>query len=109
MKFNLVTDLAEVLQLLRRHGYSGVSYYNLGLFLGLSPATLDVIKENNKGDVESSLRECLKAWLQKANDVQEKDGPSIYSLISALRELGEIRAARGIDMESEFNKMRSIH
>ncbi|XP_019857773.1 PREDICTED: uncharacterized protein LOC109586046 [Amphimedon queenslandica] len=94
-----ITDLAELLQLLSRHGYSGASYYNLGLFLGLSTATLDVIKENNKGDVVSCLRECLTKWLQKADDVQKKGGPTIYSLVSALRELGENGVADGIDME----------
>ncbi|XP_019860235.1 PREDICTED: uncharacterized protein LOC109588519 [Amphimedon queenslandica] len=93
-----ITDLAEVLQLLRRHGYSGVSYYDLGLYLGLSSATLDAIKENER-NVDSCLRECLKAWLQKADNVQKKGGPSIYSLVSALRELGENGVADGIDME----------
>uniref|UniRef100_A0A1X7TCQ3 Death domain-containing protein n=1 Tax=Amphimedon queenslandica TaxID=400682 RepID=A0A1X7TCQ3_AMPQE len=95
-----IIDLAEVLQLLRRHGYLGDSYYDLGLFLGLSFTTLDVITRNNKGDVESCLRECLTKWLQKADKVQEtKGGPSIYSLVSALRGLGENGVADGIDME----------
>uniref|UniRef100_A0A1X7T333 Death domain-containing protein n=1 Tax=Amphimedon queenslandica TaxID=400682 RepID=A0A1X7T333_AMPQE len=46
-----ITDLAEVLQLLKRHGYSGTTYYELGLFFGLSPATLDIITKNNRDDV----------------------------------------------------------
>ncbi|XP_019858934.1 PREDICTED: uncharacterized protein LOC109587134 [Amphimedon queenslandica] len=90
-------DLAEVLDLLRRHDYSGVSFYNLGLYLGLSSATLDVIKENNKEDVLACLRECLKAWLKKADDgVVKKGGPTVFSLVSALRKLGEKRAAEGM-------------
>ena len=93
-----------VLQLLRRHCYSGERYYDLGLYLGLSPATLDGITRNNKGDIESYLRECLTKWLQETDDVQEKGGPTIYSLISALRGIGEKRIANGIDMESKFNK-----
>ncbi|XP_019858064.1 PREDICTED: uncharacterized protein LOC109586326, partial [Amphimedon queenslandica] len=93
------TDLAEVIQLLRRHGYFGVSYYDLGLFLGLSSARMGVITKNNRNDAESCLRECLAKWLEKADDVQKKGGPTIYSLLSALRELGENAVADGIDME----------
>ena len=95
----LANGLAVVLQLLRRHGYSGTSYYELGLYLGLISATLDNIKENNKGDVSGCLRECLKAWLQKADSVQDKGRPTIYSLVSALRELGENGVADGIEDE----------
>uniref|UniRef100_A0A1X7UT66 Death domain-containing protein n=1 Tax=Amphimedon queenslandica TaxID=400682 RepID=A0A1X7UT66_AMPQE len=95
-----INDLPEVLQLLRRHGYSGTSYYSLFFCLGLFPATLNVIIKNNSGDSESCLRDCLKVWLQKADDVQEtKSCPTIYSLVSALRELGENGVADGIDME----------
>ena len=96
-KYNylIVIDLAGVLQLLRRHGYSGISYYELGLYLGLSPATLDVITLNNKRGFESCLRECLTKWLQKGV-------PTIYSLVSALRGIGENGVADGIDMESKF-------
>ncbi|XP_019857556.1 PREDICTED: uncharacterized protein LOC109585852 [Amphimedon queenslandica] len=95
-----IIDLAEVLQLLKRHGYSGDRFFDLGLYLGLSPATLNVITLNHKGDIETCLRECLTKWLKKADNVQKtKGGPTIYSLVSALRELGENRVADGIDME----------
>ncbi|XP_019857549.1 PREDICTED: uncharacterized protein LOC109585848 [Amphimedon queenslandica] len=93
-----INDLAEVLQLLRRHGYSGVKCFDLGLYLGLSPTTLDVIMLNHKGDIESCLRECLAKWLEKADDVQEKGGPTIYSLVSALRKIGKNGVADKIDM-----------
>ena len=92
-----------MLQLLRRHGYPGTTYYELGLSFGLSPATLDIIAKNNRDDVEGCLRECLTKWLQKADKVQEKGGPTIYSLVSALRELGENGVADEIDhLESKF-------
>uniref|UniRef100_A0A1X7UW17 Death domain-containing protein n=1 Tax=Amphimedon queenslandica TaxID=400682 RepID=A0A1X7UW17_AMPQE len=97
---SLVNDLVEVLQLLRRHGYSGVKCFDLGLYLGLSPTTLDVIMLNHKGDIESCLRECLAKWLEKADKVQEtKGGPSIYSLVSALRKIGMNGVADKIDMD----------
>ena len=96
-----INDLAEILDLLRRHGYSGTSYYDLGLYLGLLSRTLDVIAKNNRGDVSSGLRECLKAWLQQADDVKSKGVPSYYSLIQALRKMGENAVADGIDRESK--------
>uniref|UniRef100_A0A1X7T7E2 Death domain-containing protein n=1 Tax=Amphimedon queenslandica TaxID=400682 RepID=A0A1X7T7E2_AMPQE len=100
-----ISDLAEVLQLLRRYGYSGVSYYNLGLFLGLSPNTMHLIEADHRGDTGRCLSECLSKWLLKADDVQKKGGrPSIYSLVSALRELGENGVAHEIDMETKLIK-----
>uniref|UniRef100_A0A1X7TGC4 Death domain-containing protein n=1 Tax=Amphimedon queenslandica TaxID=400682 RepID=A0A1X7TGC4_AMPQE len=94
-----ITDLPEVLDLLRNHGYLGTSYDILGFCLGLSSTTLDVIRNNNSDDTESCLRECLKAWLLKADNLEwTKGNPTIYSLVSALRELGENGVADGIDM-----------
>ena len=95
-----INYLADILDLLQRHGYSGTDYYRLGLFLGLLPGTLDVIKENNKGDVNAGLRECLQAWLQQADNVKSVGLPSYYSLIQALRKLGENAVADGIDKQS---------
>uniref|UniRef100_A0A1X7UG56 Death domain-containing protein n=1 Tax=Amphimedon queenslandica TaxID=400682 RepID=A0A1X7UG56_AMPQE len=94
-----INDLADLLELLCKHGYSGVTYYDLGLYLGLSPVTLDVIEKNNERDVQICLRECLKIWLQKADDVDKKGGPTIHSLISALKKVKEKAVADGIDME----------
>ena len=96
-----INDLAEILDLLKRHGYSGTSYYELGLYLGLLSRTLDVVAKNNSGDVSSGLRECLKAWLQQADDVKSVGGPSYYSLMQALRKLEENAVADGIDRLSK--------
>ena len=104
MKLLIVTDLTWVLLLLTRHGYSGLTYRRLGLYLGLSQPTLDAISSNNKGDTDGGLRECLKAWLLEADAVQETKGdPSVYSLVSALRGIGENRVADRIDRKSEFD------
>ena len=92
-----IIDLDNILDLLKKYGYSDDHYHDLGLYLGLHPNTLDVIKENNKGDVSSCLRECLVAWLQQADDVKSKGGPSYESLMQALRELGENAVADGIE------------
>ena len=93
--------LAEILDLLKKYGYSGTSYYDLGLHLGLSPRTLDIIAKDNAGDIESCLRECLKAWLEQADDVKSNGGPTHYSLIKALRKIEQNTVADGIDKESK--------
>ena len=93
--------LAEILDLLKKYGYSGTSYYDLGLHLGLSARTLDIIAKDNAGDVESCLRECLKAWLEQADDVKSNGGPTHYSLIKALRKIEQNTVADGIDKESK--------
>ena len=86
---------------MKKCGYSGTSYYDLGLHLGLLPRTLDIIAKNNAGDVNSCLRECLKAWLEQADDVKKKGGPTHYSLMKALRKIEQNTVADGIDKESK--------
>ena len=108
MLYLIVTDLPEVVDLLKRHGYSGERYYDLGLYLGLSSAELYTITVNNEGDNKGCLHECLTKWLQKADDVRKKGGPTIYSLVSALRGIGENGIADGIDMESKFSKIEYL-
>ena len=93
--------LAEILRLLKKYEYSGTDYYKLGLHLGLSPRTLDIIAKNNAGDVESCLRECLTKWLEQADDVKSNGGPTHYSLIKALRKIEQNTVADGIDKESK--------
>ena len=96
-----ICDLAEILDLLRRHGYSGADYETLGLRLGLRPHTLDVIEANNKGDVNGCLAECLKAWLKQVDDVKSRGGPTYDRLIQALRKMGENAVADGIERDSK--------
>ena len=93
--------LAEILDLLKKCEYSGTDYYKLGLHLGLSTRTLDIIRENNPRDVESCLRECLKAWLEQADDVKSNGGPTHHSLIKALRKIEQNTVANRIDKESK--------
>ena len=86
---------------MKKYGYSGADYCELGLHLGLSPRTLDIIKENNPRDVERCLRECLTKWLEQADDVKSNGGPTHYSLIKALRKIEQNTVADGIDKESK--------
>ena len=95
----LATDLDEVLELLRRHGYSGTSYHDLSIFLGLSVNTISVIEADHKGNTKRCLSECLTKWLEKVDKVQEKGGSTISSLVLALRKSQENSVADGIKYE----------
>ena len=94
-----ISHLAEILDLLKK--YSGTDYHKLGLHLGLSSRTLDIIKENNPRDVESCLRECLTKWLEQADDVKSNGVPTHYSLIKALRKIEQNAVADVIDKKSK--------
>lgn len=82
-------------ELLCNHGFTTPNYYSLGLKLGLSSNTLDIIEADYRGDATRCLLECLKAWLRK------KDPTTLaathQALIKALRKIGEVTVAEGID------------
>ena len=94
-----ISHFIDVLGLLKEHGYSSINYYDLGLHLGLHPSTLDVITANNKGDVNSCLVECLKAWLQQRDNVKSRGHPTYDTLIQTLRKMKEIAVADGIERD----------
>ena len=96
-----INDLVKIRDLLKKHGYSGVDYYDLGLRLGLLPCTLNIIKEDNKGNVRSCLRECLTAWLEQRDNVKSVGVPTYDTLIQALRDEEENAVADGIERESK--------
>ena len=75
----------------------------LGLCLGLSPRTLDIIRANNIGDTWQCLTACLNGWLKQVDDVHSNGGPTIHSLVCALRKIGVNAVADGIDKESSYN------
>ena len=100
-----VGHLVDVRDLLKKHKYSGVNYYDLGLRLGLLPCTLKIIKEENKDNVRSGLRECLTAWLEQKDDVKSRGGPTYDALIQALRDEEENTVADGIERELVRNEL----
>lgn len=99
--FIVVSDLADILDLLKRHGYDGVSFHELGLFMGLLYPTLTVIEAKYKDDVKRCLEQCLVEWLNQADDVQARGGPILHSLLAALRKTKNRSAADKIDNESK--------
>ncbi|XP_019861259.1 PREDICTED: uncharacterized protein LOC109589641 [Amphimedon queenslandica] len=98
------SNLIHILDILKKHGYSGVDYYYLGLRLGLLPRTLDVIEEESKGNVRNGLRECLKAWLEQKDNVKSVGGPTYDTLIQALRDEEENAVADGIEKDINTKK-----
>ena len=99
-----ITDLNDVLTILQKYLFNKTKYYDLGLNLGLLAPTLDAIRANNANSVNNVadyLRGCLSDWLCKADDVESKGGPTYYTLIAALRAIGENAVADGINRESK--------
>ncbi len=64
----------------------------LGIQLGLSPDELDTIRANSI-DVEECLRKVLQKWYDKTLN------PSWQEIIAALRELGEARYAKDLELK----------
>ena len=95
-------DLGEVLGILRKHSFNSTDYFDLGLDLGLLYDTIDTIKSHYREDPKSCLRECLVKWLEKADKVEEKGGPTWYALIEALRSINKA-VADAIDRESKMS------
>ena len=89
-------DLAYVDGLLTQNGFTTANGYKLGLQLGLSANTLDVIEKKSNGDATRCLMEYLKKWLQQTDDVRSKGEATIPALIRALRKIGEHATADGI-------------
>ena len=98
-----VKDLVEVLNILTEHNFDSTCYVNLGLYLGLLNPTIKAVKSRCRDDSESCLRECLVRWLEKADEVEEKGGPTWYALIKALRSrsINQVAVADAIDRESK--------
>ncbi|XP_019857168.1 PREDICTED: uncharacterized protein MAL8P1.12-like isoform X2 [Amphimedon queenslandica] len=94
-----IVNLVEILDLLRKHQYSGTDYHDLGLRLGLSPRTLDIITKDHTGDVNSCLKKCLEEWLKQSDNSMVVAGPTYDSLIKALRNINQNAVADGIDRE----------
>ena len=104
LALTVVTDLAEVNEILKKHHCSENGYYDLGLSLGLSPNTMDVIEKEHKDNTARCMLECLKKWLQVADNVEAKSGsPTLTSLINALKKTGQRAVADAIENGMYFH------
>ncbi|XP_019858814.1 PREDICTED: uncharacterized protein LOC109587032 [Amphimedon queenslandica] len=80
-----VCDLDDILTDLKDGHYYSSDWKDLGLKLGLYDTTLSAI-ESNYFDVEDRLRKCIVKWLQRANGVDDKGGPTWTTLVRALEQ-----------------------
>lgn len=94
-----ISHLDDVLQRLEKHLYSAADWNQLGLRLGLFLPTLNEIETDNGGRVKKCLRACLGAWLCQKDGVNEKGGPTMLSLIEAVKSTNN---AVAISLEKEL-------
>ena len=88
-----INDLDYVLDTLIRAGFSGSKWKRLGRYLGLDRTTRSNIEVNHPGDEQRCLRECLVKWLERADGVDARGGPTMTSLCRALEIIDERAAA----------------
>ena len=97
-----ISQLDEILQILKKSNFSPQSWFSLGLNLGLSKPRLNYIEAEHNKNASQCLQECLSQWLSKADKVIEKGEPTWDSLASALRNIGEVAAAESIEISKKF-------
>uniref|UniRef100_A0A1X7TJB8 Death domain-containing protein n=1 Tax=Amphimedon queenslandica TaxID=400682 RepID=A0A1X7TJB8_AMPQE len=88
-----IEDLKFVLDSLNEALLSQKEWKPLGDALGLYHHTLLAIEHNNRGIDQYCLRECLEKWLNRADNVDARGGPTIISLHNALESIDEKAAA----------------
>ncbi|XP_019855439.1 PREDICTED: uncharacterized protein LOC109584221 [Amphimedon queenslandica] len=97
-----IKDLREILKLLREGHFNG-DWEGLGLELGLykQPTLSNIQHSYTKG--EAPLRECLTAWLQRTDAVNESGGATYASLANALDTIGQKAVADHIRKECQIH------
>ena len=94
-----IQELSDVLELLKKCGFSETRWFELGLALGLSKNTLDIIKADHPQNTHQCLIECLSKWLVRADDVDSKGGATWDSLSTGLRSINENAVVDKLDQE----------
>ena len=84
-----ITNLDEVVKLLKTSHFLERNWLNLGLELGLLKNTLDTVEAQHGTDVARCLLECLSLWLRREDKVDEKGGPTWDTLAAGLSQIGE--------------------
>uniref|UniRef100_A0A1X7TAW4 Death domain-containing protein n=1 Tax=Amphimedon queenslandica TaxID=400682 RepID=A0A1X7TAW4_AMPQE len=89
-----ITNLDEILQVLKDHNFEVAQWNNLCLELGIYTTTLNGIEAANQHHgVDRCLQKCLSFWLSKADKVKQKGGPTWHSLIAGLKRIDQIATA----------------
>ena len=88
-----IGDLIDVIDLLKKCGFQGTKWQDLGLRLGLLKDTLEAIEVKYPGDVYHCLTECLSHWLRRVDNVDSRGGANLNSLSNALRSMNKAAVA----------------
>ena len=88
-----ITNLVEVMNTLKKAHFPFDKFEKLGLNLGLYRPT---ISEITNGDNDHNLMEILSKWLEKADGVDKKGGPTVFSLVCALEDMDQNATANKV-------------
>ena len=97
-----ITNLNEILNVLKFYNFPEARWFDFGLNLGLLHPTLEAIESNHKGNSSRCLMECLTKWLNK---VDKTVRPLTWqTLANAARGMKAIAVAENIQKTSKsFN------
>ena len=98
-----MSQLGDIIEALKKNGFSNARWYILGLRLGIVKNTLDLIEEQH-GDFDRCLIEGVRCWLRRIDDVMNEGEPSWITLTNSLRSINELVVADNIDRESKSIK-----
>jgi hypothetical protein len=100
-----VGHLNKIIQLLNQYRFNIVEWNQLGLALGLHFNSISAIEMDSK-NTQQCLMNCLAAWLEQRDSVSQRGGPTMTSLIAAVKSTGNVAVVIGL--EKELEKMKNI-
>uniref|UniRef100_A0A1X7V194 Death domain-containing protein n=1 Tax=Amphimedon queenslandica TaxID=400682 RepID=A0A1X7V194_AMPQE len=104
-----ISDLIDVIDLLKICGFPETKWYELGLRIGLKKNTLDAIEKNHPHDVSRCMTECLSQWLDRADDVDSRGGANLDSLSDALQSMNKTAVAEKLKHHVLINIFNNRH
>ena len=103
-----MSQLVDVIDVLKKSGFPVVRWVDLGLRLGLLKITLDTIEKSHTGDIPGCLTECLSKWLSRVDNVDHRGGTTWHSLSVSLHSMDENAVVDKLEQESKYKLLRSI-
>ena len=91
-----IRNLGNIIEELKAQQFDHNEWRQLGLYLGLYHPTLTAIDVYRRGYSMDCLIDCLSAWLEKKDAVEDKGCPTWLTLVTALEKLKENKVAANI-------------
>lgn len=88
-----IKDLDEVMKALYKVHFGASAWKELGLHLGIYQPKLEIIKEK---DDKACLQKIIGLWLECQDGVNDKGGPTWFTLIQGIKTTGNIAAAESL-------------